>query len=1370
MLNRCDLALLLLAVCFVNPVRSQEDEDESLPGIHLTLQAGGATVFRLERDLSLDFAPGGVDPRLPAGPVNAAWSGALLVKSDEPHRFHVHLHGRVMITLGEKVVLEAQTDAPAWVSSAPFTPGLGEQPLQVTARDVKGPFRVAWSADSFPLEPVPFHALFHAPETTVAKAWATGQTLHAALRCAACHADGPQPTSGAGPALHAVGEGTATASLNERLARTVPDPHSRMPAFGFDAGDAAAIVAYLQSVRKDVALPKPPKTGDAKDRAAGTELVKSLGCLACHTWNTLGQSPVWGGGPLDAIAAKRQPAWLSQWLTEPSSLNQHHRMPVFTLTETERRQIVAALVGDAPALKVDNPRAAEADVARGKQLITAARCAACHTIPGIEAPAQRLASIARNNPEAGPGCWNAAPRIANYRPSYRREVVAPLVGYYSSGTLQSQGLNLDARGRELLTEKNCTACHDRDGGRGLSSIVRDVMKSVPAWEGQAPTLVPPSLTAVGDRMRDQPLGTALKGEQKPRMTWLKVRMPKFRHAAEEATALQAHFITHDRVPANTPATPAYPIHETAAEADSAVLLAGRELTGGKGFSCVACHALKDYQPPKVALGTRGSDLYQLGDRIRPEYFFRWMRSPLRVLPGIEMPGYQRPHPTLLEGKIDRQLAAIWDALHDPNFTAPTNPAVVEQLWTLQPGDPPRVLRDVVTIPAGDGKTESIPRAVAIGFDNGHSVLFDSDTAAVRMWTIGDFARQRTQGKSWFWDMAGAPLLHTAAAGSDVAVLTSPADGGLQGVVATDPTVRLLVIERQTSTLVVRYQLIWDRKDEQFDALLEERWSATVDGLERSLAIVSSRLPQGLVFGLRQPRNADLRPTARWENVGEPEKNSLEPTYHLLPPSPRARTFRYRSTLKNPALTLPTAPAIVVVPEPITAAPGFEGVRLPLPRSIMPTALAALPNGRLAFTSLKGHVYVTEDADGDGLDEGLRLFAEGLAAPYGIFPLDEGYLVAHKPEVALLKDTNRDGRADQMQIVASGWGYTDDYHDWTCGIVRDQAGKFYVGLGSDYAHKNRPAMQSKWRGHILRFDLAGHVESIASGLRYPTGLALWDDDQLLCSDQQGVQNCYNELNAITVGHRYGVPAKLDPPDESPADFPAVQIPHPWTRSVNGIAVWPRSTGHPFAGHIVGAEYNGRFLIRCSLQEVDGGLQGAVYPLTKLGETNGLEEFLGPMSVAFGTRGELYVGSIHDSGWLGGLNTGDIVRLTPNDKLPNGLREVRATADGFELQFVHPVDAKNAAATNAYKVAGATRVWQGTYATENSGRHTVAVQKVSVSEDGRTVQLTLPGLKPGFVYELNIDAIGTTDQPRLWPNTASYFLNRVPSATKSPSRGA
>lgn len=448
------------------------------------------------------------------------------------------------------------------------------------------------------------------------------------------------------------------------------------------------------------------------------------------------------------------------------------------------------------------------------------------------------------------------------------------------------------------------------------------------------------------------------------------------------------------------------------------------------------------------------------------------------------------------------------------------------------------------------------------------------------------------------------------------------------------------------------------------------------------------------------------------------------------------------------------------------------------------------NGQLHFTSLKGQVFRATDTNTDGVEDQLDVIAEGLAAPFGILGTKDGLLVAHKPEVLKITGPTPGNqitppRGQTSEVVATGWGYSEDYHDWTCGIVQDSQGRYYVGLGSDYTHKNRPASESRWRGQILRFDGRGEVEPIATGLRYPTGLAMLPRDQLIVSDQQGVQNCFNELNWIRAGHRYGVPAKLDPRDDAPTDSPAVQIPHPWTRSVNGLAVWPTtartlgpnridnsvrpleqiasvtSPSHPFAGHIVGAEYNGRFLIRASFQQVDGQLQGAVYPFSQPGTTNGPEELLGPMCVAFTPAGTLYVGSIHDSGWLGGLNTGDIVRFVPNRPLPNGIREVRVVPAGFEIDFVHPIDTVKTQDLAQYQISGYTRIWGGEYATPDSGRHTPTIKKVTPKDNSRTsLTLEVEGLKPGHVYDLNVGNLGS--EKTWWPGNAHYTLKVQPKS--------
>jgi hypothetical protein len=278
----------------------------------------------------------------------------------------------------------------------------------------------------------------------------------------------------------------------------------------------------------------------------------------------------------------------------------------------------------------------------------------------------------------------------------------------------------------------------------------------------------------------------------------------------------------------------------------------------------------------------------------------------------------------------------------------------------------------------------------------------------------------------------------------------------------------------------------------------------------------------------------------------------------------------------------------------------------------------------------------------------------------------------------------------------------------------------------------------------------------------------------------------------------VPALSDPPRDEDETRAAIQVPHPWTRSVNGIFFLPtthdvgednsksaslaRSRGRedsenplpsraredastaridPFAGHGIGCEYNGRFLVRFTLQEVDGALQGAVYEFTSTTWDDENLTFLGPICGGVSPAGDICIGSIFDSGWLGGRNTGEIVRLRPNGKpLPNGIRELRAAPDGFELRFIHPVDPRAAAQPASYTVSAYTRVWEGSYATPDSGRYAAQIKSVDVSADATTVTLHVDQLRERYVYDVTCGPIGVGDDPSLHPGTAAYTMNRIP----------
>ncbi len=1385
-------AVVLLAANFT--LFAQDEEDELQPGLSGTYTAGGVTIQRIDADLAFDFGGGTADPRLPAGPFTARWSGQILLREEGIYQFHAHLQGKLSVRINELMLLNAESDQPQWVSGTPAELPVGEQQIEIeySATD-GGRLWLAWSTGTFPLEPIPHHALFHSKLLSQISPAATAALAVSQHRCTRCHGDLPGMDSHPAPSLLQLGQDTSRDWLIDQIQHGGGE-QGQMPRFQFTRDEAAAILDALLMDVKAVPLEDVPQSTE-KELAAGRELLISVGCLACHQWEQTGRGGELSGPPLDRVGQRRSARWLNQWLKDPAKLNVNHQMPVFALTDAERRQIVAALTAQHtfPTVTAETPASPTLEL--GNRLIEGAQCARCHQLPGPKRP--RAESPRWADMElAEEGCWSDRPSTQR-RPFYSQLKIDELREFIRQARHQRERVTADVRGAQLLIQKGCVNCHDRDGRRGISSLAATLSQSHEQLQGRAPWLIPPQLTAVGDRLPDARLEKAIRGElPKRRLDWLLVRMPRYQHTDDEQAALLSHLVAHDRIPAPMPATPDYSLNGTREET-----LAGRELLGGKGFSCVACHPVKDFQPKQVALGTRGSNLFEIGDRLRSAYFFRWIRSPLRVMPGVEMPSYQRPHAVIFAGDLNRQLAAIWTALNDPALPTPVNPGAVEQYWTVKPGDPPRILRDVITLPGK--KEQTVPRSFAVGFPNGHNVLFDLETASIRAWTIGDFSQQRTQGKSWFWDLVGTPVMVGAGPETDF-VITMP-EGKKAYFPSPDAEVRFLHAQQQHDKVALRYEISWPALAEQetrHGVEIEEILSAAADGWQRRIRLLHDD-PEQAVIALRAfPAGARVDnfefDLFRIEHDQRVEIERGEPRFIAFPSGEPIRevTLIYAAQSATETAPTPELPHFIALEEEVHAVPGFHGKRLPYPTNIMPTAMTFDRQGRLLFTSLKGHVY-------RGDDRSAEVFAEGLAAPFGILDSHDLLLVAHKPEIIGLVDRDGDGRADESTVIATGWGLTDDYHDWTCGLVRDAEGDLFTTLGSDYAQKGRPLEKSKWRGHALRIDTQGRIESLARGLRFPTGVAITSSQDIFITDQQGVQNTFNELNWLPSRSssqtksseiRFGVPSLHDPEKDAPATPPAVQIPHPWTRSVNGIVAIPKSLAdrtHPkLFDQLLGCEYDTRFLVRFSHQLVDGVMQGAVYPFSRnpgsssnrdsLGhrtedsrlvkartgsQSRASAGLLGPLSIAISPDGDLFVGSIHDSGWQGGLNTGDIVKLSPTSewkdgRWQNGLVEIRATPAGFDLEFFHAVEPKLAEQPGHYQIAGYTRIWQGSYATPDSGRHNVEVKSARLNAAGTVVSLTLDGLKPGFVYDVVIGDITPDGHALLWPNIGYYTLHNMP----------
>ena len=1287
------------------------------------------------------------------------WSGQVLIRSLTPYRFYAQASGELSVKIDGQLVLQAKSMEPQWSpgSAQKIAPGFRDIEVEYVPAGGESELRLFWSNEEFTIEPIPSHLLFHETESDGLQEIELGEKLFDAYRCANCHREkNEQRERFPGPALWGVTTGTNRQWIVEKL---LGRHAHRMPDFGFTEQQALDISAYLHQLQAPFDLMSAPDAKREKNAPTGESLFYSLGCLACHQLGNVGATGPYAGPSLTSIGRKRSADWLATWLAVPERLNPQHRMPTFQLRRSERGLLVKFLSSLGQQSKAGNPGPQNGDSDRGRALVKEFHCASCHKLPAIEPTAEPPPSLVSRQLNWEESCVGTKVDQSNQRPRYEGINAKAIRSFVESrpGHLSPSPSSFSL-GQKVIERRQCLACHSRGSAPGIRSIVNEIAEAHPDLKGQTQLIIAPSLNAVGDKLRDNVLDKALSGQQdRIRANWLRVRMPQFRHTPEELTALKQYLIRHDRIPAPAAAN----VVDVDLDADE-LLLTGRKLIGAGGLSCIACHQVGDYVPKNTAIGTRGSDLLAIGSRLRPEFYQRWTRAPLRVVPGMEMPSYNKPVVGILDDDIQRQLGALWKALNNDRFEAPTNPTQVEQLWQVAAGERPRIVRDVFTIPG----EQPVARAFAVGFGNQHGILFDLDQAALRQWRLGDFARQRTEGKSWYWDMAGASIADGFDTRSDI-VIIKQSDSSIHPLKMRDADrlARLVDYATDRSGVAFRYHISTLLNGQAITVPVHERFSEINSSGEHGWlrSVDAHELPTGYKWGVVIDNGLNFQ----LAGVIQPDETTTRviqdgESIVAMPNSDsggESVAIRYLVRSRASRSLYPERKGLPVSPERVTTLPGYVGHRLPIESSLMPTSITRDQNGDLLVTSLKGHLVRVRDSNGDGIEDRQELIEEGLSAAFGVAVDGNDLLVVHKPELLRLVDVDADGTIDRREVVADGWGHTDNYHDWVTGPVSGQDGSWFIATGSDYAQPQRDLRYAKWRGSVVRSRSDGTVDQFANELRYPIGIAGNAQGQIFVSDQQGVQNTFNEINHIVQGAAYGVPGRRDNDGAKNPRRATIQVPHPWTRSVNGIFFLPESIPSPFAGHGIGCEYNSKFLIRFTTQEVNGELQGACYPFSRATWQNEAETFLGPICGYVGEDGAIYIGSIFDSGWLGGPNVGEVVKLTPKNDPGNGIRELRAVPNGFEVSFISPVDRERSLNPQHYSLSGYTRVWQGTYATEDSGRYSPDITKVELSKDRRTVRIEVDAIKEGFVYEINVGEIGDRGT-ELFPSFAAYTMNQIP----------
>ncbi|GGI08100.1 hypothetical protein GCM10011354_27410 [Egicoccus halophilus] len=420
------------------------------------------------------------------------------------------------------------------------------------------------------------------------------------------------------------------------------------------------------------------------------------------------------------------------------------------------------------------------------------------------------------------------------------------------------------------------------------------------------------------------------------------------------------------------------------------------------------------------------------------------------------------------------------------------------------------------------------------------------------------------------------------------------------------------------------------------------------------------------------------------------------------------------------------------------------------------------------SSSNGKLYRVTDVQGEvDLDEvTVTEIASGLEEPQGVAVVEGMVYVADKTGLDRLVDGNGDGFYEGRDRLAS-WPHGGNFHEFAFGLpYRD--GSFYVALSvalerSGDSTVPQPAAD---RGTVVRIDReTGELEYIAGGLRTPNGIQFGPDGALLITDNQGGWVPSSKLVRIEEGGFYNhYTTFVDPDtgetvsgrfDDQPVTPPVVWMPH------NEISNSPSTPvvieEGMFAGQLAIGDVTYGGLQRVSLDEVEGQQQGALYRMTQ-----GLEA--GVNQVDVGPDGDIYIGGIgYDGNWAqpGKLRYG-LQKLTANDTVTMDVLSTEITETGFELTYTKPLSSETREElASRYRVSQWRYNASAAYGGPKIGEEQLAVTAATVGEDGRTVSLEIPGIRPGHVVHLHSPRPFTAeDGEELWSTEVWYTANVVP----------
>jgi glucose/arabinose dehydrogenase len=400
------------------------------------------------------------------------------------------------------------------------------------------------------------------------------------------------------------------------------------------------------------------------------------------------------------------------------------------------------------------------------------------------------------------------------------------------------------------------------------------------------------------------------------------------------------------------------------------------------------------------------------------------------------------------------------------------------------------------------------------------------------------------------------------------------------------------------------------------------------------------------------------------------------------------------------------------------------------------------DGRAVVVSLSGDVWLV-----DGIEEELgtlqwHRFATGLFQPSGVKVVDDQVYVIGRDQITRLNDFNNDGFADYYENFNNELMASTNFHAFTLNLETDVQGNFYFAKSTPwppYLRGEGPSKNAEITPHhgvLFKLSPDGEkLEIIARGLRNPNGLDISPDGEMIYADNEGNWVPTSKVHRIKEGGFHGfIPSAHQPVNPDSFEPPIIWTPHYMDNSpAKPMFITSDQWPEELQDDLLLASYGRGSLSLILMEEVEGVWQGAHLNLPLMFKS-GLERG------RFHEDGHLYIAGM--TSWQSiGEDWGSFHRVRYTGQPLNVPISVQTKAGGLELRFSQNLDPQIATNIENYQLQKWTYPWTSQYGTrgkqysvDNPGEtepDPVQIESIRLSDDGKSVFIEIPALKPGIV---------------------------------------